>query len=742
MNEVGIWHVLGIEPIDDKRLIKEAYLSKLAIFHPEEDPAGFQRLHEAYSEAKKYKPIANKAPVQHGLYWDEDEDYDDEGHSPLDNAARESVIPSRVEVLSEPVAPDETPSFARVMSKKISSEDEVPCDTDADGEVMHFTKQRDLDVAQLNAWLQAKEFEKVVNFCDVCLVKYRDSFFFYETKIKALLELNAQEEALSTCVEVLSIHPKEIELHLTKLRLEMSLKLYADANATASVILSSKSDCFEAYESRFTLFRESENDQGMIKVYEALKEIKTTPDVFFSVENDIVYMTAIGRSGRYQEAADAFNALLAQLDKHKDKALFDQVSVLRFEMQGRAFLEKKSYRLAQISLGSGLARDKENEAILYELVRLHLDRKQHSIARGYIETLISKKPTTSRLHEMRARALRQEELYAEALVSAAEAVRLAPQSTDYLTLLGALHDDMGDFNKAATCFEKAIALNPYDVNVQFLLSSALKKTKDYVKCEESLRKVIELAGPDDRHLYLAWHEIGDICCEQYRLQEAIEALENCERYRHTIDVDASWHLYILAKCYRLVCEYEKALDAVKRITKIDVSEYYLIAQILGEDLGETQKALEYVETALTRKSRIPRDRLHCHYLLRGKLYEKLNIEKKAVLNFEKALDLMKVGLIFKKVVARSRSHCFFLGEVYSCLKNFSESEKYYRLAFEFIEQGLGNENITPVMIHLGLAEMFARKGDTRKAIEAYTYIHEIAKCEKYARRLQQLEASL
>lgn len=45
------WRILGIEPTKDEDLIREAYMDKLGLYHPEEDPEGFQRLRNAYEEA-------------------------------------------------------------------------------------------------------------------------------------------------------------------------------------------------------------------------------------------------------------------------------------------------------------------------------------------------------------------------------------------------------------------------------------------------------------------------------------------------------------------------------------------------------------------------------------------------------------------------------------------------------------------------------------------------------------------
>ncbi len=52
---MDIWNVLGIEPTEDKSVIKKAYLAKLKITHPEEKPEEFAILKEAYDLAQQFK---------------------------------------------------------------------------------------------------------------------------------------------------------------------------------------------------------------------------------------------------------------------------------------------------------------------------------------------------------------------------------------------------------------------------------------------------------------------------------------------------------------------------------------------------------------------------------------------------------------------------------------------------------------------------------------------------------------
>lgn len=58
---MDFWKILGIEPTVDTKIIKRAYASKLKIFHPEEDPEGFQMLRKAYENVLQEVKNQNKS---------------------------------------------------------------------------------------------------------------------------------------------------------------------------------------------------------------------------------------------------------------------------------------------------------------------------------------------------------------------------------------------------------------------------------------------------------------------------------------------------------------------------------------------------------------------------------------------------------------------------------------------------------------------------------------------------------
>ena len=64
---MSFWQVLGIEPTDDKKVIKRAYAKQLKVNRPEEDSIAFQQLNEAYQQALDFD-ISQETEIEDSEY--------------------------------------------------------------------------------------------------------------------------------------------------------------------------------------------------------------------------------------------------------------------------------------------------------------------------------------------------------------------------------------------------------------------------------------------------------------------------------------------------------------------------------------------------------------------------------------------------------------------------------------------------------------------------------------------------
>ena len=54
---MSCWEILGIAPTNDKEAIREAYMEKIPLYHPEDAPEGFRTLREAYESAMRAEEV-------------------------------------------------------------------------------------------------------------------------------------------------------------------------------------------------------------------------------------------------------------------------------------------------------------------------------------------------------------------------------------------------------------------------------------------------------------------------------------------------------------------------------------------------------------------------------------------------------------------------------------------------------------------------------------------------------------
>ncbi|KPC06221.1 J domain-containing protein [Pseudomonas syringae] len=100
---MSCWSILGLDPHSDVRSIKRRYAALLKQHRPDEDPAGFQRLRDAYEQALSWTADVQEPPI----------DQDGLSHAPI------VVMPSPVQTFS---APDLKRQRADLLLEGISAE--------------------------------------------------------------------------------------------------------------------------------------------------------------------------------------------------------------------------------------------------------------------------------------------------------------------------------------------------------------------------------------------------------------------------------------------------------------------------------------------------------------------------------------------------------------------------------------------------------------------------------------------
>jgi hypothetical protein len=146
------WHALLDLPDDaDERAIKRAYAAKLRTTRPDEDPEGFQRLHEAYQAALAW---VRSGPHDEDDAWDDEDDTDagsDEAEHEDEPCAPEAVVdeimPSLQDIRADASADEST--------KATDAEDAVVFDHDVFFDTC-FQLAFDGAEGELRRWLDAQ----------------------------------------------------------------------------------------------------------------------------------------------------------------------------------------------------------------------------------------------------------------------------------------------------------------------------------------------------------------------------------------------------------------------------------------------------------------------------------------------------------------------------------------------------------------------------------------------------------
>ena len=368
-------------------------------------------------------------------------------------------------------------------------------------------------------------------------------------------------------------------------------------------------------------------------------------------------------------------------------------------------------------------------------------------------------------HFYLAQALEQEFQYDLAFEEYKKALELDPKFEEVYAHIGKLAKNMGKYEEAIEYLKKAYEANPMDYDILFELATAYQgigKIDEALKTFEELLKI----APNLSH---AWLHYGKLLLQKGDLEKAKNTfkklLELMPKYNEAY--------IILAKIYLQEGNYSEALELLKTAYKnnpsLKESLWLMVDAYLG--LGKYQEALEHLNLYIERFGETKEA-----ILKKAEIYDKLdNVEGKVEV-YQKLLTDYKVETpeIIReavKVYKQLSSYKSLAYQLAKKLRTLSEDEEDILLLLETAKEVdkiseveeeieiIGKELLKKLdeveespeiyeeikdklWILEELAEIYARRGHLKEAMDIYRKLVNLTEDSKYQLRLAELYAEL
>ncbi len=267
------------------------------------------------------------------------------------------------------------------------------------------------------------------------------------------------------------------------------------------------------------------------------------------------------------------------------------------------------------------------------------------------------------------------------------------ETTDIFYRLGVIKREQGERRKALNMFDKALEEDQYHRPTLEAVVGLYEQQNEWEQVIHFKKQILEVADSDDERFSLL-EQVGDLWKEKVKNQQkAIQA------YADASDIKPEDHriLHKLLMAYQETKQWEKAIDAIQRISDLDErtpakSKYaYTIAVIIRDELKDAEAAIDKFNESLD---------LDPEQLKAFEAINKLLTQKKDWKQLERAFRKM-----LHRIVGRGNTELEFnlwhnLGVIYrDRQKQFDSAAEAFRMASQ-----LQPDNATE---HQILAELFA-----------------------------------
>jgi tetratricopeptide (TPR) repeat protein len=266
-------------------------------------------------------------------------------------------------------------------------------------------------------------------------------------------------------------------------------------------------------------------------------------------------------------------------------------------------------------------------------------------------------------------------------------IKKYPNDSILLNIAGACNSGMGKLDIAASCYKKAILINPDFADFHYNLGNVLNDIGKPYEAIDSFKKVLQIL-PDNS---IALFNLGVTLQKLGKLDEAVNYYELASK-ANPEDSDIKVNLGI---AYQEFGQFDDAIEQYKLAIKINPKAIEALNNlgIIHRQIDQADKSIKYYKDALN----LDPDDVGSHYNL-GFAYQDLGQVAKAIYHYEKAIEHGNHSWSFHNL---------------SYLKEFKSDDP---LIFE-MESLLINKKIEALdRIHLclGLAKIHESLGDEKK----------------------------
>ena len=371
-------------------------------------------------------------------------------------------------------------------------------------------------------------------------------------------------------------------------------------------------------------------------------------------------------------------------------------------LKGQYYWKKGLATTAAESFSKAVSLDQSNPNVYVALGKVLLQQHRYKDAVNNLKQGIAKSSNSVPIEEELARVYLAMGLFQKAKASLRKVLQAQPTRVSAMKILGHVYFELSGYSAAITTYEELQRKSALDKKSSIIYVRALVMSGRYDDAAEVLTRWSDL----DKDDFVVGVEMARVYTKQGKLKKAGALL------KHLKDINPQYApLYsAFGLLYAARKKYAKAADMYLKATTLKSTDYtarFQMAQNLWKagGMGNTKLAINQLNivTQAYKAGVVPRQKQDAGvYVLRGRIYFKMQKYQSALINFDNALELApeRIDILLQA------------GESLFKMAHYSESKQYFRRV-------LGKDAQEPTAnYYLGIISL--RANQTKSAIRYFS----------------------